>query len=65
VPQPILDRLYGEVKKLLAVKDVQDRFAAGGAVTSGMSPAEFTAKIRRDTERYREIVKQARIEMIQ
>jgi tripartite-type tricarboxylate transporter receptor subunit TctC len=65
VPQPILDRIYSEVAKLLATKDVQDRFAAGGAVTGGMSPAEFTAKIRRDTERYREIVKQAKIEMIQ
>jgi len=61
VPQPIADKIYAEVAKILELPDVRERFASGGATTGGMKPAEFTAKIKQDAARFKEIVKKADI----
>ncbi|MES2536769.1 MAG: tripartite tricarboxylate transporter substrate binding protein [Pseudomonadota bacterium] len=61
VPQPILDKIYDEVKRTLQDPAVQTRFASAGAATGGMSPADFLTRIKKDTERYRAVVKAADI----
>jgi tripartite-type tricarboxylate transporter receptor subunit TctC len=61
VPQPIVDRLNAEVRKTLADPDVQKRYADQGFETVGMSPAEFHARIRKDAERYKAVVRAAGI----
>jgi tripartite-type tricarboxylate transporter receptor subunit TctC len=45
VPQPIIDKIYNEVAKILELPDVKERFAAGGGVPGGMKPADFKAHI--------------------
>jgi len=61
VPQPIADKIYGEVAKILELPDVKARFAAGGGVTGGMKPAEFTAKIKRESTSAKKVVVEAKI----
>ena len=47
VPQPIIDKIYAELAKILQMPDVKEKFAAGGGDAGGMTPAEFTAQIKR------------------
>jgi tripartite-type tricarboxylate transporter receptor subunit TctC len=61
VPQPIIDKLYDELAKILTLQDVKDRFAAGGGVPGGMKPAEFAAKVKQDAARLKEVVKVANV----
>lgn len=61
VPQPILDRIHGEVVKTLESADVRQRLAEVGGEAAPMTPAAFTAKIRQDLERYRAVVRAANI----
>jgi tripartite-type tricarboxylate transporter receptor subunit TctC len=58
-PQPIIDRLNAEVRKTLELPDVRARLADAGFEAVGMSQAEFVARINKDLERYRGIVKAA------
>jgi tripartite-type tricarboxylate transporter receptor subunit TctC len=60
-PQPVIEKLYAEVAKILELPEVREQFATGGASTGGMKPAEFTAKIKRDAARFKEIVAKADI----
>ena len=61
VPQPIVEKLYSEIQKILAMPDVRERFAAGGAATVPMSLADFDARIRSDTARLKDIVQKANV----
>jgi tripartite-type tricarboxylate transporter receptor subunit TctC len=63
VPQPILDKIYAEVKRTLEDPHVKERFATAGAETGGMPPAQFLARIKKDADRYRAVVKSADIKM--
>jgi tripartite-type tricarboxylate transporter receptor subunit TctC len=56
VPQPILDKIYGEVVKTLEAPDVKARFAAGGGEPSGIPSSEFTAQIRREAADAKKVV---------
>jgi tripartite-type tricarboxylate transporter receptor subunit TctC len=59
-PQPVVDKLNGEVRKTLADPDLQKRFVeSGGAEAVGMSSSEFLARIKQDAERYGRVVKAA------
>ena len=60
-PKPILDRLHAEMVAILAMPDVREKFAQGGADTGGMSSAEFVAIIKREAAAYRAIVEKANI----
>lgn len=59
VPQSVVDRLNTEVRRTLDSADVQKRFAETGSETVGMSRADFLARVRKDAERYKAIVKAA------
>jgi tripartite-type tricarboxylate transporter receptor subunit TctC len=61
VPQPIIDQLNAEVRRTLDDADVRKRYADQGFETAGMSSADFNARIKKDLERYRGIVKAANI----
>ena len=59
-PQPVVDKLNGEVRKALADADLKKRFVeSGGAEAVGMSPAEFLTRIKQDAERYGRVVQAA------
>jgi tripartite-type tricarboxylate transporter receptor subunit TctC len=61
VPRPIIERLHDEIEKILTMRDVKERFAAGGADTVPMSIADFDARIKADTARFKLIVTEAGI----
>jgi tripartite-type tricarboxylate transporter receptor subunit TctC len=61
VPQPIVDKIYNDVVAVLQMPDVKEKFAAGGANVGGMKPAEFTAKLKQDLARFKDVVQKANI----
>jgi tripartite-type tricarboxylate transporter receptor subunit TctC len=60
-PQPILDKLHDEMVKILAMPDIKERFAAGGATVVPTTPAELDARIKHDTAIFKTIVEKADI----
>ena len=57
--QAIVDKLNAELAKILAMPDVKERFAAGGADTMPMSSAELDGFVRKETERHKVVVEKA------
>jgi len=58
MPEPVLTRLRSEVSKLLAKPDLVQRLhGAGGLEPLITTPAEFSALIRRDYEKYGKVVR--------
>lgn len=60
-PQPIIDKLNAEIAKILAMPDIKERFAAGGAETVIMTSAALDARVRADTERLKQIVEKTNV----
>jgi tripartite-type tricarboxylate transporter receptor subunit TctC len=60
-PQPIIDKLYAKVVEILNMPDVKAKFAAGGVSTIPSSPAELSAKIKRELAVYRVIIEKANV----
>jgi tripartite-type tricarboxylate transporter receptor subunit TctC len=56
-PQPIVDKLNGEIRKMLAKPEIQQSWTKQGAVPMVMSPAEFDTYLRADIEKWAEVVK--------
>jgi tripartite-type tricarboxylate transporter receptor subunit TctC len=61
VPKPIVDKLHDEIQKILAMPDIKSNFGKGGAETTPMSIADFDARIKADTARFKMIVSEAGI----
>lgn len=59
LPRPILDRVNGELNKILKNKDMQDRLAGDGVSAAGGTPEQFGAIIKRDIEVWRRVVQKA------
>ena len=57
--KPIIDRLHGAIVKALALPDVTKKINDLGTAVIGNSPAEFSAQIARESERWAAVVKQA------
>jgi tripartite-type tricarboxylate transporter receptor subunit TctC len=62
-PKAIVDRLYSETAKVMAMPDVQKRLIDLGADPVSRTPAEFADHIRRENEKWREVVKRANIQV--
>jgi tripartite-type tricarboxylate transporter receptor subunit TctC len=62
VPRPIIEKVHDEIQKILVMADVRNLFAVGGADTMPMSMADFDARIKADTARFKTIVKEAGIQ---
>jgi len=60
-PPAIIDKLNGEVVKILNAPDVKERFAGGGVETVPSSAAELDARVKRAAERFKTIVEKANI----
>ncbi len=57
-PQPIIDKLYAALIKVMALPEVKDRLAAGGvSVVTSKSPQDFHEFMKKDTERWAKVVK--------
>jgi tripartite-type tricarboxylate transporter receptor subunit TctC len=60
-PKPMIDKLAASVREVLAQPDVRDRLSRQGYEIHGSTPAEYSAFIRREIERWTPVVKAAGI----
>lgn len=56
-PKAIVDKLSVEVQRILKLPDVRERLAAVGAEAVGSSPAEFSAHLKREIDKWGRVVK--------
>jgi len=56
-PEAIVERLAAAIHRVLATKEMQDRLAEGGSKATPMSPKQFAAFIREETERWAPIIR--------
>lgn len=57
-PKAIIDRLHGEVVKVLTAPEVKERLASEGAIAVGNSPAEFDKFIREEIARWSKVIRE-------
>ena len=62
-PKDIIRRLNSEIVKILAQKDVRDRFTVLGTALVGDTPEQFASVIKADTVRWANVVKDANIRL--
>ncbi len=62
-PQPIVDRLYGEISKILKSAEMQEKLASLGMDASGMAPADFAAFQKAEIEKWAKVVKAAGVKI--
>jgi tripartite-type tricarboxylate transporter receptor subunit TctC len=56
-PRPIVEKLNAEIQKILRREDIREQWAKQGATPMLMSPAEFDAYLRKDIEKWAEVVR--------
>ena len=61
-PRPVIQRLYSEMKKVMATPEIRNQLIDTGAEPGGESPEEFAAFIHADRERWKKWITDARIE---
>jgi tripartite-type tricarboxylate transporter receptor subunit TctC len=62
-PKNVLDKLYGETVKALAMPDVRRKFDELGLEPVGSSPSEFAAVIQKENPKWAKIIKDAGIKL--
>lgn len=61
MPRDIVERLSAEVRKIMAIADVHERFVSNGADPMYMDSAAMTAFVAQDYKRWGELIKAASI----
>src|SRR3954468_18892386 len=59
LPRPMLDRVNGELNKILKNKEMQDKLAGDGVSAAGGTPEQFGALIKKDIDTWRRVVQKA------
>jgi tripartite-type tricarboxylate transporter receptor subunit TctC len=62
-PPEIVDRLNAEIARIIAKPSIREAWAKQGAVPMTMSPAQFDAFLRRDTDKWAKVIQQAGIKV--
>lgn len=62
-PQPIIDKLYAEIKKAVASPAVKDRIAAAAGETLDMPLADIKPFLKAEIARWADVVKRAKIQV--
>jgi len=57
MPKPVVGRLSAELKKILGLPDVRERFAQQGADTTYLAPDEFVAFMKAEWAKWGPVVK--------
>jgi tripartite-type tricarboxylate transporter receptor subunit TctC len=58
-PGAIVDKLATAIQRAVATSELQERFATGGSKATSMTPRQFAAFIREDTERWAPVIRAA------
>jgi tripartite-type tricarboxylate transporter receptor subunit TctC len=61
-PRPIIDKLHRELRAILEMPDVRERFAQLGGVPTLSTPEEMAARIEREIVRWKRVVEVKNIE---
>src|SRR5687767_3653801 len=61
VPRAIADRVAGEVRRVLAQKDIEGKLHASGVFIDGGAPEQVSELVRRDYAQWAKVIKQAGI----
>ena len=62
-PAPIIEKLHGELLKILSSPDIRTVYEAAGLEPYWNTPAEYTAYIREEHDKWAKIIKQAKIRL--
>ena len=62
-PKEVVDRVYAETVKVLALPDIKEIWASQGADLGGQPPAEFEKFIRVEIEKWARVVKAANLKL--
>jgi tripartite-type tricarboxylate transporter receptor subunit TctC len=62
-PRNIVEKLHSDTVKVLADPDTKKRFADLGVETKASTPAEFSAFIKAETDKYAKLIKEANIKV--
>lgn len=62
-PPPIIERLNREFAAVLQMPDVQERFAAGGSIALGGTPAQFRDYLKSELGKYGRLIREAGIKV--
>jgi tripartite-type tricarboxylate transporter receptor subunit TctC len=64
-PKEIVDRLYQEIARAMALPDVKERLAAIGFTPVANTPAEFAAELKAEVARWGKVIRDAKIPKIE
>jgi len=62
-PKEIVDLLYREIKAIVALPDITERFASLGLEPVANTPAEFAAQNKKEIAQWAKVIKDARIKI--
>lgn len=62
-PKPVVDRLNGELKSILASRAIQDSYAGQGLEVAYNTPEKFAAQLRVEIGKWSEVVRVAKVQM--
>ena len=62
-PQPVIDRLSGDLQKVLAMPDIKDKLEAQGTTAEWMKPTDFRSYIEKEISKWGAIVKSANVKL--
>jgi tripartite-type tricarboxylate transporter receptor subunit TctC len=62
-PREVTDRLHQEVVKILQMPDIKALWDSQGATAGGQSPAEFGKFLHEEVERWRKVVRDAKVKI--
>ena len=62
-PREVVSRLSAEIRKILGTDELKERFVALGMDTQSSTPEEMAAFMRREQDRYGEIIRNANIKV--
>jgi len=63
--KPIIDKLYREIARIVALPEVKQRLALIGYTPVANTPEEFTAQIKADVARWAKVIRDAGIKQIE
>jgi tripartite-type tricarboxylate transporter receptor subunit TctC len=62
-PRPVIDLLYREIKAIVALPDVRERFEVLGLDPVANTPEEFAAQIKVEIDKWGKVIRGANIKM--
>lgn len=63
LPRPIVDRVNGDVNKIIRQKDMEERLQADGVAPSGGTPEQYGEIIRREIDLWKTVAAQAKVKL--